>query len=143
MLVPTAPGFRNSSRTCPGSSRPRASEAADRGKHGYPDSGLLQILIAENALHLKTVRLVCLGLGCVIGASAKFLCHVNSLPLAKNALHLPSSINPRRACSARVTVVCLSVCLRLRVSVPPTHVCSYGRPYKCTRNAVLNFHVNF
>ena len=37
----------------------------------------------------------------------------------------------------------LQVFLRLRVSVPPTHVCAYGRPYKCTRNAVLNFHVNF
>ena len=33
--------------------------------------------------------------------------------------------------------------LRLRVSVPPTHVCAYGRPYRCMRNAVQNFHVNF
>ena len=43
MLVLTAPGFRSSSRTCPESSRPRASEAADRDKHAYPDSRLLQI----------------------------------------------------------------------------------------------------
>ena len=35
--------YRSSSRTCPGPSRLQASEAADRGKHTYPDSGLLQI----------------------------------------------------------------------------------------------------
>ena len=39
--------------------------------------------------------------------------------------------------------VVLSVCLRLRVRVPPMHVCAYRRPYKCTQNAVQNFHVNF
>ena len=41
--------------------------------------------------------------------------------------------------------ICLRNCLslRLRVRVPPTHVCAYRRPYKCMRNAVQNFHVNF
>ena len=47
MLLPTAPGFQNSSRKGPGSSRPRASEAAYRGKHAYPDS---ELKIAENLL---------------------------------------------------------------------------------------------
>ena len=90
MLVPTAPGFRKSSRTCPGSSRPRASKEADRGKHAYPESGLLQI--AENPLHQKRqIRLSLLGVGRVIGASASSAMLARSRS-PKNALHSPSSI---------------------------------------------------
>ena len=40
----------------------------------------------------ETVRFACLDVRRVIEASAKFFCHVSSLPLGKNALHLPCSM---------------------------------------------------
>ena len=59
--------------------------------HGYQERELTGGTTVSTR-HLKTVIFACVNVGGVIGASAEFFCHVRSLPLAKNALDLPSSL---------------------------------------------------
>ena len=76
-----------------GSSRPRAFEAAERGKHAYPDSGLKIKLIQDSGLRIAESTLE----GGTSPYHLRFLANkivhniVGSLPLAKNALHSPTS----------------------------------------------------
>ena len=77
------------------SSRPRAFEAAEKGKHAYPDSGHQIKFIQDSGLQIAETTL---GRNFTVSSQvlSRQIVHniVELLPLAKNALLSPTSIWP-------------------------------------------------